>query len=195
MYVIRAPRAVTAAVMAMALLPLGLCSCAAAAEADAENQAAELHAAQDSNLLAVPAEQSYELSHFEITAPDALVNLSKLAQTQFDYSGYIVLSDNIITSAEFDFAVAGLQNANFVLTEPTTLRRAENETGPAYAVGELTIGDHLPMPAMVKFTPTAIDTEELTFDIDIDLPSELPFTQSTPIAQDITANIALTPTP
>lgn len=191
MHVIRASRTVTAAAIATVLLPLALSGCSAAAAAPSEHLA-ELRAARDSNLLALPTEQVYELSEFTITAPSALASLSDAAQSGFRYSGAIVLSDDIITDAEFDFGVTGLQSASFVLTEPTTLRRAENETGPAYAVGELTIGDHLPIPTMVKFTPTTLEVDELVFDIDFDLPSELPFEQSTATVQDLTARIALT---
>lgn len=190
MYVIRAPRAVATAVVATVLLPLTLCSCAAAV--DTPSQAAELRAARDSNLLELPAIQTYELTDFAITAPSTLAKLAQVAGSGLSYSGYIVLSDSIITDAEFDFSLANVQSARFVLTEPSTLRRAENETGPAYAVGELTIGDQLPVAAMVKFTPTLIDEQQLAFDIDIDLPSELPFAQNSELLQDLTASIKLT---
>lgn len=191
MHVNRSPRTFAATVLAAVLVPFSLSGCATSSET--AGPAAQLQAAQDSNLLAVPSEQVYELSEFTITAPTALARLSKVSHAQLDYSGTLVISDDIITDAEFDFAVTGLQDASFVLTEPTTLRRAEDDTGPAYAVGELTVGDQLPMPTTVKFTPTTYSEDELAFDIHIDVPNELPFESRSPAVEDLTAHISLAP--
>ena len=189
--VTRAPRAFTAAAVVTVALPLCLTACATAE--DLGNRAAELRAANDSDLLAVPVERVYEVSSFELTEPQALSSLGEVAGSQLRHSGYVVLSDDVITEAELSFELVGVQSASFTLTEPTVIRRAEGETDPVYVSGDLTVGDREPYPATVKLTPTVIDEDALEFSLDFELPADLPFAENGLVPSEFSARIALTP--
>ena len=184
-------RSLTYAVVVSVTMPLLLASCSGVAAA--APKITELHAAQDSDLLSGTTDQVYELTGFELTGLPLASQLGVAVPSAIDCAGFIVLSDGVITAAEFHLAAPSMQQARYTLTEPTVLRRAEAETGPVYAVGELALGAHEPRTATVKLTPGAATDQAVEFDLEFEVPADLGASAGLSQGEQITAKITLEP--
>lgn len=151
-----------------AALPLCLVGCAAVPSAGV--QAAELRAAVDSDLLEVPATRIYDIADTRLLTPADNPVLQTLLDDRVSSSGYIVLSDGVITEAQYEVSAEGLPEAEFVLTEPTALRRANSEVGTVTVTGTLSVNGSVRNGTSVRLTPTALSKDAAEFDVTLSIP-------------------------
>lgn len=151
-----------------AALPLCLVGCSAAPSASV--QAAELRAAVDSDLLEVPATRVYEISGTRLLAPVGNPVLDSLLEERVASAGYLVLNDGVITEARYEVSAEGLPRAEFVLTEPTALRRANSEVGTVTVTGTLSVNGSVRNGTSVRLTPTALNEDAAEFDVTLSVP-------------------------
>lgn len=156
-----------AVVTASIALPLSLTACASA---HLGAQAAQLHASADSDMLAMPTEQSYEISRVEFLEPQGAAALHSALGGSIDASGHFVLGDGMITEAELNVAVSDIANATFVLTEPTMLRSEFGEAGAVTATGMLTVDGVAQQHAKVRVVPVSFTGEDAEIDVSFAVP-------------------------
>lgn len=163
-----------------AALPLCFAGCAAVPSASL--QAAELRAGVDSDLLEMPATRIYDISDTQLLSPIDNPALETLLGDRVSSSGYIVINDGVITEARYEVTAEGLPDAEFVLTEPTALRRANSEVGTVTVTGTLSVNGTVRNGTSVRLTPTALSENAVEFDVAMSVPdnpliasAELPF--------------------
>ncbi|MBL3687493.1 hypothetical protein D3248_11100 [Leucobacter zeae] len=156
-----------AAMTAAVAVPLSLTACASA---HLGAQAVQLHASADSDMLAMPTEQTYAVSEVEFLEPDGIAALHSALGGAIDATGRFVVGDGMITDAELDVAVSDLANATFVLTEPTMLRSELGEAGAVTATGVLTVDGVAQQHAKVRVVPVAFTEDQAQIDVSFAMP-------------------------
>ena len=186
----RSVRVIGAVATVSAVLPLGLLGCAR--PADVSSMAAELHASADSNLLASPAERVYEVTDTSLISPTADSELGAMITDQVTSSGYMVLSEGVITQAQFSVNLADLPEVSFELTQPAVLRRGGSD-GMVSAVGTLAFDGKQRPNTSVELTPTIIGDEVAEFDVRFSVPESRLAIDSILPFDEVAAHLVLTP--
>ncbi|MFA5607421.1 MAG: hypothetical protein WDA07_09560 [Leucobacter sp.] len=196
MIVSRVRRVISAAALVTIAVPLCTTGCGSVAELG--TRAAELRAANDSDLLEMPTERLYQLATFEITAPEELGSIGRVAESQLRFDGFILITDDLITAAEFEFGLVDWQQVRFTLTEPAVLRRAEGEVmlgNPLHAVGRLTVGEGAPQHTTVTIAPVIVDDEHVELEAAFSLPTGLIPPAITVAPAEVTARVSMVAVP
>ncbi|MFT4231748.1 MAG: hypothetical protein QM606_03095 [Leucobacter sp.] len=184
----RSARTIGVMATVSAALPLCLTGCAAAS---AGVQAAELSAAVDSDLLEVPAPRVYDVSSTRLLTPLDAPALQALVDGRIASSGHLVLSDGVITEAEYEVSASGLPEARFVLTDPTVLRRHDSEVGTVTATGTLSVDSSVRAGTDVRIRPLALTEEGAEFEVTLSLPDNPLVDGEEPPFDEISAQIVL----
>jgi len=186
----RSARAIGFIATVSAALPLCLAGCAPAPSTSV--QAAELRAAVDSDLLEMPTTRTYDISDTQLLTPVDNPALQALLDGRVTSSGYIVLNDGVITEARYEVSAEGLPDAEFVLTEPTALRRANSEVGTVTVTGTLSVNGAVRTGTTVRLTPTVLSKDAAEFDVTLSIPDN-PLVAGAELPLDeISAHIVLT---
>lgn len=117
------------------------CVTACAQTASEEPGATEiqgLHIAADSDLLAPPSSETYYIRNTE-TSVTVSHGSSPLVTVPSSTDGVIVISDGIMSSAEFSAQIGDRQRVEFALTEPVLFERQGRTAETIMAVGTLKI--------------------------------------------------------
>ncbi|WP_427870981.1 hypothetical protein [Leucobacter luti] len=186
----RSVRVIGAVATVSAVLPLGLMGCARAA--DVTSHAAELHASADSNLLASPAERVYEVTDTSLISPAADSGLGAMLTEQVASTGYMVLTEGVITQAQFNVQIAELPAVSFELTQPAVLRRGGSD-GTVSAVGTLAFDGKQRPNTSVELTPTTIGDEVAEFDVRFSVPESRLAVGSILPFDEVAAHLVLSP--
>lgn len=169
----RVGRTTRVMLMAGVAISAGLVGCSQTADLAA--QATKLSAAQDSDVLAPPSERVYEVTDIDVSATDGAPSLT-LPET-ITPTGYFVVGDGVITDAWFETSFGGSPDkqaaASFRLTEPTVLRRIQNDDGSLTAVGTLTYGGVDRPDTPVQFSIVSIDDTSAEVDVLVSPPASV----------------------
>lgn len=98
---------------------------------------------------------------------EALAALSELVTAQT--SGFVVVSDGVITAAELRFELPARSEGSFVLTSPAVLHQAGEEAGAVYLIGSLFVDGVEQPPASVRLIPSQLSDDHAEFDVSIAL--------------------------
>lgn len=185
----RSVRTLGIAAAVTATLPLCLTACSPIATAG--GLAPELHASADSDLLELPSDRVYEVTETQLITPIKGL-LGQAIDSKVSSSGFMTITDGVITEAQLGLAIAALPEATFVLTEPTVLRRAGSLKSKVTVVGTVSMNGVERPETSVQLTPTALTEETVAFDVDISIPDN-PFLEgrSLPI-DELSAHLVLT---
>ncbi|MBL3689142.1 hypothetical protein [Leucobacter chromiireducens] len=186
----RSVRTLGFAAAVTASIPLCLTGCAPAPKAAAP-QATELRASAESGFLARPAERQYEIAETTLTEPIALP-LGGTVDGELESHGFLVLTDGVITQAQFGLALAGFPEATFVLTEPTVLRPEGSPDGTVTAVGTLSVGGAERPGIRLKLTPTVLGSDSVEFDLNLAVPDNPFYAGEDPSIDEVAAHVVLT---
>lgn len=152
-------RTTRAMLLAGVALSSGLSGCAQASDLAAH--ATKLSAAQDSDVLAPPTQQRYEVAAIDVSPAQPLQGATLPAS--ITPSGYFVVGDGVITDARFEASFGDAQGelatASFQLTEPTVLRRIIGDDGSLTAVGTLSVGGVDRPGTSVQFSMISLDEQ------------------------------------
>ncbi|RGE24350.1 hypothetical protein D1J51_01020 [Leucobacter sp. wl10] len=164
----RSVRTIGVVAIVSTALPLGFAGCNSTPSADV--QAAELRAAVDSDLLEMPVVRVYDVSDTQLLSPVDSPTLRSLIDDRVSTSGYIVLEDGVITEAQYEVRAEGLPDAQFVLSEPTVLRRQDSEVDTVTATGSLSVDGSVRGTTNVRLTPTLLNEDTAEFDVTMSVP-------------------------
>ncbi|MBK0420773.1 hypothetical protein JD292_01580 [Leucobacter sp. CSA2] len=165
----RSVRAIGIVATVSAALPLGLVGCSPAATL--ANQVSELHAAADSDLLALPSVQTYTVTRAKLLSPESAAAFSESLGSDVASSGTLTLSDGAITAAEFSVRAATFPEASFTLTEPVILSHSTETDGTVTAVGTLAFDGRERPKTGIELTPVSITPEDARFDVRVRVPN------------------------
>lgn len=159
--------------MAGVAISAGLVGCAQTTDQAA--QATRLSASQGSDVLAPPSERVYAVTDVDVAAPEGAANLT-LPDT-ITPTGYFVVGDGVITDAWFETSFGSSPDsqatAAFQLTEPTVLRRIQNDDGSLTAVGTMTYGGVDRPNTPIQFSVVSLDDTSAEVDVVINPPASL----------------------
>lgn len=172
-----------------AALPLCLVGCAPSVEHDAN--AAELRAAPDSNLLAVPVDRTYDVTEINLIAPLGSSALHEALGERISSTGTMVVRDGMIMSAELQVVIDDMPEASYVQTKPTMLVRDDIEE-TVTSVGTLSVGGLAQPNTSVELKPTELGEDQAQFDVTFAIPDNLLVSTAGLPFDEISAHLVLT---
>lgn len=139
--------------------------------AEAHDDVADMHFSADSTLFAPPSPKTYQV-HGNVTCDTAQNNDLVAAPDESTAEGLIVVSDGMLSNAEFSATIAPLYDFTFELTEQVLFERQGKMSEMVVGTGTLTTDTAVYPEVKAVFAPNFVNGVA-TLNVTIDVPDSV----------------------